>query len=188
MDLIPDSKGLEDDAKESEVKLIEHRIPWLGIGLIGGILITIFSSRFESLLAQNIDLVFFIPVIVYMSGAVGTQTETIYIRNIARRKVSFSVYLIKEFLNGIALGAIFGLTIGSFAYFWFDSYDVALTVATAMFINIVIAPVLALLIARFLQKEKADPALGAGPFTTVLEDIISLGIYFLIASVIIFRT
>lgn len=187
MDLIPDSKGLEDDSKESEVKLIEHRIPWLSVGLIGGILLTILSSRFEDLLSQNIHLVFFIPVIVYMSGAVGTQTETIYIRNIARRRISFSTYLFKEFLNGIALGAIFGLVIGLFTLFWFNSYEVALTIGTAMFVNIAIAPILALFIARFLQKEKADPALGAGPFTTVLEDIISLGIYFLIASAIIFN-
>lgn len=178
---------LEDDSKESEVKLIEHRIPWLSIGLIGGIILTLFSSKFESLLSENIQLVFFIPVIVYMAGAVGTQTETIYIRNIGRRSVRFSTYLFKEILNGLALGLLFGLVIGIFTYFWLGSYATALTVALAMFVNIAIAPLIALIVARILQKEKTDPALGAGPFTTVLEDFISLGIYLLIASVILFR-
>lgn len=187
MDLIPDSKQLEDDAKESEVKLIEHRIPFLSVGLIGGMVLTLFSSRFEGLLAQNINLVFFIPVIVYMSGAVGTQAETIYIRNIGRRQLKFSTYLFKEFFSGIALGIVFGLAIGLFAYFWLNSFKVALTVGTAMLVNVALAPILALFIAKFLQKEKSDPALGAGPFTTVLEDIISLGIYFLVASIIIFN-
>lgn len=187
MDLIPDSKGLEDDTRETETKLIEHRLPWLGIGLVGGALAAVVSSRFESLLASNISLVFFIPVIVYMADAVGTQTETIYIRNAARKKIIFSIYLIKETLAGLLMGSIFGSSLGLFALWWFNSTTVALTVGLAMFLTIATAPPTALLVSKFLQKEKTDPALGAGPFTTILQDLMSLGIYFLIASAIIFR-
>ncbi len=178
---------LEDDSKEPEIKLIEHRIPWLAAGLFGGFLLTVISSQFENLLAKNINLVFFIPVIIYMSGAVATQTETIYIRNAARKKVRFLTYLVKESLNGLALGVIFGTLIGGFTYFWFNSLQTALTIGLAMFVNILIAPIMALFIAKILQKENTDPALGAGPFTTVIEDLISLGVYLAIASLIVFH-
>lgn len=186
MDEIHRRTVLEDDAKEPEVKLIEHRLPWLFAGLVGGMVLTVISSQFEHLLAKNIQLVFFIPVIIYMSGAVATQTETIYIRNAARKKVRFMTYLVKESLNGLVLGIIFGIAMGIFAYLWFRTYDTALTIGLAMFVNILIAPILALWIARILQKERTDPALGAGPFTTVIEDLISLGVYLLIATLIIF--
>jgi len=178
---------LEDDDKEPEIKLIQHRLPWLALGLLGGVIATIFSSQFETLLSRNISLVFFIPVIVYIADAVGTQTETIYIRDASRGKAKFSTYFIKELLIGIAVGILFGLSLGVFAYLWLKSFEVALTITLAMLVNITVAPVMALLVAKFLQKERTDPALGAGPFTTVLQDIVSLGIYFLIASIIIFR-
>lgn len=178
---------LEDDAKEPEIKLIEHRLPWLAVGLIGGMVLTFFSSRFESVLAKNINLVFFIPVIIYMAGAVATQTETIYIRNAARGKIRFMVYLLKESLNGLALGIVFGLLIALVTFFWLGSWDTAITVGLAMCINLIIAPVMALFIARILQKERTDPALGAGPFTTVIEDLVSLGVFLLVASLIIFK-
>lgn len=177
---------LEDDTKEPILPLATHRVPWLIIGLIGGILTTIVSSKFENLLSSNINLVFFIPVIVYMADALGTQTETIYVRNLARRgKDNLSLYFFKELFVGISLGLIFGLIIGLFAYLWFGSYKTALIVTLAMFASMTIAPAVALFVPTILQKEHYDPALGAGPFTTVLQDLISLSIYLLVASTII---
>lgn len=177
---------LEDDNKERIFPLITHRIPWLLIGLAGGIIATIFSSRFEQLLSSHISLAFFIPVIVYMADAVGTQTETIYVRNVAREKIHLSTYMFKEFLVGMLLGTLFGILIGGFAYYWFVSAEIGLTVGFAMFVNIAAAPIVALVIPSLLQKEHTDPALGAGPFTTVIQDLLSLLIYFAIATLIIF--
>lgn len=99
---------LEDDDKESMSLMIEHRLPWLILGLIGGILATLLSARFEAILLKNIQLAFFIPIIVYLADAVGTQTESIYIENLTRRKVKFHVYLLKEFILGNIIGALFG--------------------------------------------------------------------------------
>lgn len=89
---------LEDDSKESVSLMIEHRLPWLLLGLGGGILATILAARFEKLLSANIQLAFFIPVIVYMADAMGTQTENVYIRNLTTKKVQFHIYLLKEFI------------------------------------------------------------------------------------------
>lgn len=178
---------LEDDTKEGVSLLIQHRLPWLLLGLTGGILSMFLSSRFEGLLSRNIHLVFFIPVIVYMADAVGTQTQTIYVRNLGREKVDFYTYLFKEFFTGIALGSIFGSVLGFIAYLFFGSIATSLTVGLAMATGIATAPIVALIVANILQNIKTDPALGGGPFTTILQDLLSLLIYLTIASLILLR-
>src|SRR3989338_9054764 len=95
---------LEDDQKERISLLIEHRVPWLFVGLIGGIAAAIFASQFEEVFARNLSLAYFIPVIVYMADAVGHQTEEVYIRNMGKEKIHFAKYLVKEILLGLALG------------------------------------------------------------------------------------
>ncbi len=177
---------LEDDLKEKILPIIEHRIPWLIIGLIGGIITTLISSRFEHLLTANISLVFFIPIIMYMADAVGTQTETIFIRSLSKEKVGLKDYFIKELLTGVALGVLFGFLLGIFAYLWLGSLTTALSVGLAMFANLTIAPIMALIVPLLLQKEKTDPALASGPFISVIQGLINLLVYFLIATLIIF--
>ena len=177
---------LEDDAKERISLMIEHRLPWLLIGLVGGVLLTIFLSSFEELLERNIQLSFFIPVIVYMASALGSQTGSVYIRNLGREKVRLSRYFVKEILFGIMLGGIFGTGIGVFAFLWFHSLQTALTVGIAMFITMAIAPLVGLIIPAILQWERTDPAVGAGPFATVIQDALSLLIYFAVAGVVLY--
>lgn len=176
---------LEDDTKEKVIPLIEHRLPWLIIGLIGGILATILSSQFEEVLMKNIQLAFFIPVIVYMSDAVGSQTGTIYVRNLLKKDVSFSAYFIKEVIFGVILGFILGAILGIFAYIWFKELDIALTVGLSMLLTVATAPVIALIVPTILFREKTDPAVGAGPFSTVIQDVTTLFIYLMIASWVI---
>ena len=98
----------------------------------------------------------------------------------------FFPYLLKETFLGLSLGAIFGLISGLFAMYWLASPAIGLTVGLAMFVNLSLAPALATIIPELLYKEHTDPALGAGPLATIIQDLISLLIYFLIASLIIF--
>lgn len=177
---------LEDDAKEKLTLLIKDRFPYLALGLFGGIIATILVSKFEDTLSQNISLAFFLPVIVYMADAIGTQTENIYVRNLAKFKDNFWKYLFKEILIGLTFGLVFGLILALFAKIWLGSDTIALTVGLAMFINGTVAPIIALIIPEIIVKEHQDPALGAGPFTTVVQDITSLIVYLLIASLILF--
>lgn len=177
----------EDDAKEKEVLLIEHRLPWLVIGLFGGIMATMLAAHFEELLAQNIHLAFFIPIIVYMADAIGTQTQTVFVRNMGKKREIFRKYIFKELLLGIILGLLFGTIIGLFSFIWFGSIATSMTIGLAMFATMSTAPVLALIVPELIRKFHKDPAVGAGPFTTILQDLISLLIYFFIATIIIFR-
>jgi magnesium transporter len=178
---------LEDDATERVSLLLRHRLPWLVLGLLGGILVTYISSRFELVLEKNIHLAFFIPIIVYMADAVGTQTENVYVRNLGRGNVNFITYMIKESILGVMLGGIFGCIMGVISFLWFKETEVALTVGLAMFVTIAIAPIFALLVPAFFQREHTDPAITAGPFTTITQDVISLLLYLLIATIIILR-
>ena len=175
-----------DDSTEDVSLLLKLRMPWLIIGLGIGIIITFVVSRFEAVLDQQVSLAFFIPVIVYMSDAVGTQTETIYIRNLSKKQIKFSIYFFKELAVGLAVGSIAGALLGLFAWVWLGSSSVAITVGLALLASITTAAVVALIIPTILHRGfKVDPAVGAGPFTTVLQDLISLVIYFIIASLII---
>jgi len=176
----------EDVMQERVDHLIEHRIPWLIIGILGGLVATVIVSKYKAILSADVRIAFFIPIIVYLSDAVGTQTETIYVRELSERKVNFVKYIFKESVIGLSLGAISGMILGLFATYWLKSSAIGLTIGLTMFINLTLAPVLAVLIPSIFYKRHADPALGSGPVATIIQDLISLFIYFLIASVIIF--
>ncbi|OGE10918.1 hypothetical protein A3A60_03635 [Candidatus Curtissbacteria bacterium RIFCSPLOWO2_01_FULL_42_26] len=182
----PNHFAITDDVQQAASKLVGKRLPWLIVGLLGGLIASFMVSRFQYLLEAKLQLAFFIPVIVYLSDAVGTQTETIYIRNLSIFKDNFYKYLAKELLIGGYLGVILGLATGAAAFFWLKSVETALTVGLAMLVNVTIAPAVAIIIPEILFKEHVDPALGGGPFTTVIQDFISLLIYFSVASLIVF--
>jgi len=177
---------LEDDIKEPVGHLIEHRLPWLTLGLLGGMGIAMLVSGFEESLSRDVRLVFFIPIIVYMSDAIGTQTETIYIRHLKKTGAGFWKYIVKETILGFSFGVIFGTLLGFFAYFWLKDFKVALAAGIAMLINVTIAPILATVVPNLLYRRHTDPALGSGPLATVIQDGLSLFIYFSIATLIIF--
>lgn len=182
----PNSRHLQiiDEAHGRISRLFRLRIPWLIIGLIGGTLISFGMSSFEKVLTDNIGLAFFLPMIVYISDAVGTQTETIFVRTLAREKFNFYKYLLKEVFIGALLGLTLGIPMGIIASLWLG-HKIGLTVGLALFINITVAPLIAILIPEVLFKERNDPALGAGPITTVIQDAISLLIYFIVAKIIL---
>ncbi|OGZ10456.1 MAG: hypothetical protein A3D67_03615 [Candidatus Lloydbacteria bacterium RIFCSPHIGHO2_02_FULL_51_22] len=176
---------LENVGRETAAHLLGKRVPWLALGLVGGLATSVVVSRFEALLATDIRLAFFIPVIVYLSDAVGTQTETIYVRNLAEGKIRFLQYLTKETLVGVGLGVIFGLLLYAGALLWLHSKDIALAIGLSTLINLSVAPFLAVIIPSLLYRERTDPALGAGPLATIIQDLASLVVYFLIASAIV---
>ncbi|MBI4120393.1 MAG: magnesium transporter, partial [Parcubacteria group bacterium] len=165
----------EDVIKERVDHLIERRVPWLFIGILGGLLATIILSKFEAILSADVRLAFFIPVAVYLSDAVGTQTQTIYVRALAeKRTVNFIKYIFKESAVGLGIGIISGALLGVFAGWWLGSLAIGLTIGLTMLINLTTAPVLAVLITGILHKEHTDPALGGGPVATIIQDLISL--------------
>lgn len=177
----------EDVIRERVDHLIEHRVPWLVLGMMGGLLATMIISKYEAILSADLRLAFFIPVIVYLSDAVGTQTETIYVRALSSGKpVNFLKYISKEIAVGSGLGIIAGVFLGAFATYWLGSLAIGATIGITMVINLSLSPILAIFIPSMLYKRHADPALGSGPVATIIQDLISLLVYFFVASLVIF--
>lgn len=174
-----------DDDTQSVRFLFWLRIPSLIIGLVMGIFLSFATSRFEEVLSQNVSLAFFIPFIVYLADAVGTQTQNIYARDLKSNKAEFKNYLIKEGVLGIIFGLIFGLAAAAFVMLWHQSFELALAVSLSLFLACASAPIIAMLVTQFLKLEHTDPAAGAGPLATVIQDTISVLIYGFISSAIL---
>lgn len=159
---------------------ILHRLPWLLIGLFGITVSAVFISVFEATLQKYLVLAFFIPAIVYMSGAIGTQHQTLFIRDLAimGQELDLRRYFIKQ----TAIGAILALIIAAIVFlivsiFWKQPF-IALTIAISMFITLVVSGFTAMAATLAIKKFRLDPALGSGPFATVVSDVTSIIVYF----------
>jgi magnesium transporter len=183
---IHSERTIVDILRTRTLELVRLRVPWLVLGLVGGMLATIVVNFFESALEKELALAFFIPVIVYMSDAVGTQTETIFIRSLSLGAVNVRQYLAREAGVGLAIALVCSALISVFAAIFMKSLELAMIVGLAMFMSIFVSVFVAVLIPWLLNKLKRDPAFGSGPFATIIQDILSLTIYFLVATLILF--
>lgn len=177
---------ITDIVKFGISRLVGIRLPWLILGLVGGMAATLIVRYFEGALAEKLALAFFIPVVVYMSDAVGTQTETLFIRALAIEKINLKKYLLKEIVIGFLLGAVLSVLLYAYVIIVFNDDSVAKIVGLSMVISSTFAVVIATLIPLLLRGFGKDPAVGAGPFTTIVQDILSLAIYFIVATIIIY--
>lgn len=176
---------ITDIVKFSAMRMVKVRLPWLLVGLVGGMIATLIVRNFEGALLEKLALAFFIPVIVYMSDAVGTQTETLFIRALVIEKINLGKYLAKEIIVGFLLGTALGVLLFAYSMFIFNDLDVSLVVALSIIVSSMFSVVIATLVPLALRHFGKDPAIGAGPFTTIVQDIIALFIYFIIAAILI---
>jgi magnesium transporter len=174
-----------DDDQDSLLKLLGMRLPSLMIGLLLGIVLSFVTSRFEEVIAKSVEVAFFIPFIVYMADAVGTQTQSIYIRDLRSGKASFKIYLLKETLLGLSIGLVASVITGMITYMWLSDINITTAVSISMFCAISSAPVVALIIVELFSLEHSDPAVGSGPIATVIQDTLSVLIYGLVCSAIV---
>lgn len=162
----------------SAVNLLVKRLPWLIVGLIGGLLAAQIISYFEEIIGQDVLLLSFIPLMVYVSDAVGSQSQTIYIRYIAvQNEISFLNYLVKE----LRLGLLIGLALSSLLFLLSSllySPFLGITLGASLFVTILCSIAIAIFIPWILVKNHKDPAVGSGPFATILRDLLSILIYF----------
>ena len=179
-------KEIEDIATPA-VKLIRARMPSLIIGLLGGLLAASIISGFEEILSSYITLAAFIPLIVYLSDAVGTQSQTLIVRMIALEPgFSVSKYLFREIRVGGAIGITFALLLMLAATLgWNAPIQIGLALGTAMFASILFQSFIATYLSILLHKFNVDPAVTSGPLTTVISDISTLAMYFATASLLL---
>jgi magnesium transporter len=176
---------ITDIIKFNTMRLVKVRLPWLLVGLVGGMMATLIVRHFEGALLEKLALAFFIPVIVYMSDAVGTQTETLFIRALAIERINFKKYLAKEIIVGFLLGLALGVLLFIYSMVVFNDTDVSFIVGISITISSVCSVIVATIVPLVLRRFGKDPAIGAGPFTTIVQDILALLIYFAVAAIFI---
>jgi len=162
--------------EEPVLRRFWHRIPWLMAGLAGAMLAARIMGAFEEELQRVVLLAFFVPSIVYLADAVGTQTEALVIRGLSVG-VSIGSVVRRELLTGLAIGLALAAGFYPFALWQWDNGSVAMAVAVALVAACSTATIVALALPWAFQKLGYDPAFGSGPLATVIQDIVSLVIY-----------
>ena len=180
-----ESSNIVKLASERTSLVVKSRAPWLIIGLLVGLGLGLISSWFEESLQKTVAIAYFIPVVAYIADSVGTQSEAIAVRALATLKLNYRKYLFKELLVGLTLGLLMGVMGGLGAVLISKSIEIGLVVGLALFVASTIASVLASLLPIVFKLTGKDPALGSGPVATALQDVISVVIYFLLATTII---
>ena len=180
------SGSYDDLLRLSVAKSITHRIPWLFLGLAGGFLVSGIVGQFESILSQNLILAAFIPLVVYMADAIGTQMETFIIRDFATHpNFSFVRYFLKQISIVGAIGLIMGGTVSLVSFLLHKDILLSVVLGIALLFAVLSSVLTGLVIPYLFRKLNFDPANASGPIATIIQDILSVLVYFLTASLIL---
>ncbi len=182
--------GVGEDFVETKsvLKSTRIRLPWLFASCLGGIIAFFIIGHFEESLKTYAYLAAFIPVIMGMGGNIGTQSSTIVVRGLATGKLSvrdFWKVIGKELSIGLILGIVYGVLIGSVAHLRFSVIQVAISVGLAVISSMSIAALIGSLVPMAFARIHVDPAVATGPFVTTSIDIISVFIYFQLATILL---
>lgn len=171
-------------SNESVPRRLWHRLPWLLVGLIGALIAADVVGRFEAHLKEEVLLAFFIPGIVYLADAVGTQTETLTIRGLSVG-VRIRDVVGREILTGLLAGFIIAAVFLPIGLLRWGEADVALAVSLALVAACSTATVVAMALPWGFDTLGLDPAYGSGPLATVVQDLLSIVIYLSVAAAIV---
>ena len=181
--------GLTQDV-EADDTIWQHtkaRLPWLFLGLLGGIGAAAIMGDFEEMITKHAILFFFTPLIAAMAGNVGVQSSAIIVQGLANDDLKGSIgnRLLKEFSLAIVNGFILAVLLFLFTWFWQRELLTSTALAISLFVVIIIAGIIGTFIPLFLDKRGIDPAIATGPFITTSNDIFGILIYFMIAKMIL---
>ena len=181
------ASGITEDVESSDSvwQLTRARLPWLLIGLFGGLLGAKVIGIFD--LKNNFELAFFIPLIAAMGGNVGVQSAAIVVQGLANDTIKINTIfskLTKELGVALLNGVICSIIIFGATYLLGFPTELSLTVSLSLLVVIVFAALFGTFVPLTLDKYKIDPALATGPFITTVNDILGLFIYFYIGQLL----
>tara|TARA_S200000501_G_scaffold53573_1_gene43688 strand:- start:745 stop:2103 length:1359 start_codon:yes stop_codon:yes gene_type:complete len=177
----------EVEVNDSIFQLSKARLPWLFLGLLGGLGSVFILKDFEQIMNQPElrNLFFYTPLIAAMAGNVGVQSSAIIVQGLANDLVKGSLFsrLLKEvglsLINGLALSIVlivFGQLVN-------QDLSMSLTIAGSMMGVIVIAALVGTFVPIILDKQGIDPAIATGPFITTANDIFGIFLFFYLAKI-----
>jgi len=181
--------GISQDveADDSIWDLTRARLPWLFLGLIGGVGAAAIMGGFEEMISKHAILFYFTPLIAAMAGNVGVQSSAIIVQGLANDDLKGSIEnrLIKEMLLATLNGLILAAVLLLFTWAWKGNFPTALAISISLVVVIIVAGIIGTFIPLFLHKKGIDPAIATGPFITTSNDIFGILIYFWIAKMVL---
>lgn len=162
-----------------------RRLPWLVFGLFASSVVTFVMAGFERSLSANVAVAFFVPALVYVAGAIGTQAVSVAVRGMSDEAVAIRRLLRDELIIGTAIGASLGAIASILVYAALGDGPLSLAVGLAVLGGGVVAAVVGFGLPWAFMRMGSDPALGSGPVCTIIQDASSLMIYFLLVSALI---
>ncbi|MEM1002770.1 MAG: magnesium transporter [Bacteroidota bacterium] len=175
------------EADDSILELTRARLPWLFLGLIGGVGAFLIMEGFQSAFEKYAVLFFFTPLIAAMAGNVGVQSSAIIVQGLANDDVKGSINnrLIKEMLLAALNGLILALCLFVFVWLYYGNANKGFAISISLVAVIIVAGLIGTFVPLFLDKRGIDPAIATGPFITTSNDIFGILIYFWIAKLIL---
>jgi magnesium transporter len=167
------------------IRRVWDRLPWLLVGLLGSMLATYVMARFEHALQSRVAIAFFVPGIVYLADAMGTQTEAIAVRGLSLSHATMRSMIAGELRTGFLIGLILGTLTFPFVWLVFGDTHLALAVSLALVVAGSAATTIGFLFPWLFSRFGKDPAFGSGPIATIIQDVLSLVVYFAIVSLIV---
>lgn len=182
--------GISEDVELTDKVWIlsRARLPWLLIGLLGGIASSRLVGSYEGELLIHPQMAFFMPLVAAMGGNAGVQSSAIVVQGLANNTMGtkdIMPKLGKEFLVALINGVICALIIFGYNMFIGSPQNLSITVGSALLSVIIFASVLGMIVPLLLDKAKIDPALATGPFITTTNDLLGLGVYFTIGQIML---
>lgn len=181
--------GLSDEVSNEDglFQTTKARLPWLLIGLLGGVLTSTVISGNESEITLIPQIVFFIPLIAAMGGNVGVQSSAIVVQAIANSTLQKNIWkrLARELGVGLFNGLICAMVIVIYSWAMGQGFLFAIAVGFSLLAVVLFASLFGTAIPWVLNRYNIDPALATGPFITTTNDVLGLSIYFAIANALL---
>lgn len=170
-----------DSVDQSPITAAKKRLPWLIILLFLGLFTASIIARFEETLEQVALLAIFIPLIAGMAGNTGTQSLAVAVRGITTgefQKRGIMKTIMRESITGLITGVTCGLSIWLIIYIWQGALFLGFLVGLSIMVTLFVATISGALVPMLMHRLNIDPAVASGPFITTINDIISITIYF----------
>lgn len=181
--------GITEDVEPSDnvLLLTRARIPWLMIGLAGGILGAQVMSQFDEQIRLKPQMAMFIPLVAAMAGNVGVQSSSIVVQGLANKSINLDSTwrkLLKEISVAFLIASLFSVLIFIFNYFMSDTMELTVMVSVSLFTVMMFASVFGAFMPMILNRFNVDPAVATGPFITTVNDVLGIIVYFMIGQIV----
>lgn len=183
--ILKERAGSRHALEDPPVRRAGRRLPWLLVGLGLSAVATAVMAKFEASLQANVTIAFFIPALVYLTDAIGTQTEAIAIRGLSARSKPLGRILILEFLTGGMIGGVLAVVAFLGVTLAFGDHLLGLGVAISLLLAGTMASSIGLALPWVLSKTGIDPAFGTGPVATIIQDVLTILVYFAVMTALL---